>query len=52
MGERDLQERAPPCIPLAVMMDALPTKTSAKVPMNSATKWRRESRMGEISEVG
>src|SRR5687768_7975877 len=30
---------------VAAMMDPLPTNTSAKVPTNSATKWRNESRM-------
>src|SRR5215210_3855849 len=29
----------------AIMMAAPPTKTRAKVPMNSATKWRHESRI-------
>jgi len=32
-------------VSFASMIAAPPTNTSAKVPMNSATKWRQESRM-------
>src|SRR5829696_5668525 len=34
-------------VSLAIIIAAPPTNTSANVPMNSATKWRQESRIGE-----
>ena len=51
MRQRDFDEPACRARRLRVMIAAPPTKTSANVPMNSATKWRQASRIGASVEV-